>query len=118
MIGAWLPPTDRRPRARGDARSDRPPTRRRGSSTELAGADVIAAEDTRRLARLAAELGVDVKGRVTSYFEGNEAARTPGPGRAAGRRRPGGAGDRRRDAERLATPATGWSPRRSRRASR
>ena len=46
--------------------------------TELAEADVIAAEDTRRLARLARELGVDVKGRVTSYFEGNEAARTPG----------------------------------------
>ena len=46
--------------------------------TELADADVIAAEDTRRLARLAAELGVEVKGRVTSYFEGNEAARTPG----------------------------------------
>jgi 16S rRNA (cytidine1402-2'-O)-methyltransferase len=45
---------------------------------ELAGADLIAAEDTRRLSRLAAELGVDVKGRVTSYFEGNEAARTPG----------------------------------------
>jgi 16S rRNA (cytidine1402-2'-O)-methyltransferase len=44
---------------------------------ELARADVIAAEDTRRLARLAAELGVDVKGRVTSYFEGNESARTP-----------------------------------------
>ena len=47
-------------------------------ATELAGADVIAAEDTRRLARLATELGVDVKGRVTSYFDGNEAARTPG----------------------------------------
>jgi 16S rRNA (cytidine1402-2'-O)-methyltransferase len=46
--------------------------------TELAEADVIAAEDTRRLARLARELGVEVKGRVTSYFEGNEAARTPG----------------------------------------
>src|SRR4249919_1036273 len=45
---------------------------------ELAGADVIAAEDTRRLARLATDLGVDVKGRVTSYFDGNEAARTPG----------------------------------------
>jgi 16S rRNA (cytidine1402-2'-O)-methyltransferase len=45
---------------------------------ELASADLIAAEDTRRLARLAAELGVDVGGRVTSYFEGNEAARTPG----------------------------------------
>jgi 16S rRNA (cytidine1402-2'-O)-methyltransferase len=45
--------------------------------TELAEADVIAAEDTRRLARLAGELGVDVKGRVTSYFDGNETARTP-----------------------------------------
>lgn len=44
---------------------------------ELAGADLIAAEDTRRLARLARELGVDVKGRVTSYFEANESARTP-----------------------------------------
>jgi 16S rRNA (cytidine1402-2'-O)-methyltransferase len=47
-------------------------------AAELAGADVIAAEDTRRLARLATELGVDVRGRVTSYFDGNEAARTPG----------------------------------------
>src|SRR3954449_1427704 len=54
--------------------SDAPPR----LATELAGADVIAAEDTRRLARLATELGVDVKGRVTSYFDGNEAARTPG----------------------------------------
>ena len=45
---------------------------------ELAGADLIAAEDTRRLARLARDLGVEVKGRVTSYFEGNEASRTPG----------------------------------------
>jgi 16S rRNA (cytidine1402-2'-O)-methyltransferase len=45
---------------------------------ELAGADVIAAEDTRRLGRLAAQLGVEVSGRVTSYFDGNEAARTPG----------------------------------------
>jgi 16S rRNA (cytidine1402-2'-O)-methyltransferase len=45
---------------------------------ELAGADLIAAEDTRRLGRLAAELGVEVAGRVTSYFDGNEAARTPG----------------------------------------
>ena len=47
-------------------------------AAELAGADVIAAEDTRRLSRLATELGVDVKGRVISYFDGNEAARTPG----------------------------------------
>jgi len=44
---------------------------------ELAGADVVAAEDTRRLKRLVAELGVTLGGRVVSYFEGNEAARTP-----------------------------------------
>jgi 16S rRNA (cytidine1402-2'-O)-methyltransferase len=46
-------------------------------ATELAGADVVAAEDTRRLKRLAAQLGVEIPGRVVSYFEGNEAARTP-----------------------------------------
>ncbi len=44
---------------------------------ELARADVVAAEDTRRLRRLAADLGVAIGGRVTSYFEGNESARTP-----------------------------------------
>ena len=44
---------------------------------ELAAADVIAAEDTRRLKRLVSDLGVTVGGRVVSYFEGNEAARTP-----------------------------------------
>ena len=44
---------------------------------ELAAADVVAAEDTRRLRRLTTELGVTVPGRVVSYFEGNEASRTP-----------------------------------------
>ena len=44
---------------------------------ELANADVIAAEDTRRLKRLTSELGIEVRGRVSSYFEGNEQARTP-----------------------------------------
>ncbi len=44
---------------------------------ELAAADVVAAEDTRRLRRLAADLGIEVGGRVVSYFEGNESARTP-----------------------------------------
>jgi 16S rRNA (cytidine1402-2'-O)-methyltransferase len=44
---------------------------------ELEAADVVAAEDTRRLRRLASELGVTVRGRVVSYFDGNEAARTP-----------------------------------------
>jgi len=46
-------------------------------AAELTGADVIAAEDTRRLKRLCGELGVVLSGRVVSYFEGNEAARTP-----------------------------------------
>jgi len=46
-------------------------------ATELAGADVVAAEDTRRLRRLCTDLGVSVAGRVVSYFEGNESARTP-----------------------------------------
>ncbi len=44
---------------------------------ELGSADVIAAEDTRRLRRLTSELGVTISGRVVSYFDGNEAARTP-----------------------------------------
>ena len=43
----------------------------------LATADVVAAEDTRRLKRLAADLGVRIKARIVSYFEANEAARTP-----------------------------------------
>jgi 16S rRNA (cytidine1402-2'-O)-methyltransferase len=43
----------------------------------LATADVVAAEDTRRLRRLAADLGVQVGGRIVSYFEGNERERTP-----------------------------------------
>ncbi|MFF7386178.1 16S rRNA (cytidine(1402)-2'-O)-methyltransferase [Streptomyces griseoluteus] len=46
-------------------------------SKELAEADVIAAEDTRRLRRLTQALGVTPGGRVVSYFEGNESARTP-----------------------------------------
>ncbi|HLU71208.1 MAG TPA: 16S rRNA (cytidine(1402)-2'-O)-methyltransferase [Nonomuraea sp.] len=41
----------------------------------LAGADVVAAEDTRRLRRLAGELGVEISGRVVSYYDANEAAR-------------------------------------------
>jgi 16S rRNA (cytidine1402-2'-O)-methyltransferase len=43
----------------------------------LASADVVAAEDTRRLRRLASGLGVEIGGRVVSYFEGNEVERTP-----------------------------------------
>jgi 16S rRNA (cytidine1402-2'-O)-methyltransferase len=43
----------------------------------LATADIVAAEDTRRLVRLARDLGVEIGGRVVSYFEANEARRTP-----------------------------------------
>ena len=43
----------------------------------LAGADLVAAEDTRRLARLARDLDIELTGRVVSYFEGNEDRRTP-----------------------------------------
>jgi 16S rRNA (cytidine1402-2'-O)-methyltransferase len=42
----------------------------------LATADVVAAEDTRRLHRLCADLGIELTGRVVSYFEGNEGQRT------------------------------------------
>ena len=53
--------------------SDAPPR----LAAELGSADIVAAEDTRRLRRLAQALGAEPKGRVVSYFEGNEAARTP-----------------------------------------
>ena len=43
---------------------------------ELSNADVIAAEDTRRLRRLLERLGIQTSARVMSYFEGNEARRT------------------------------------------
>lgn len=42
----------------------------------LAGADLIAAEDTRKLRALCDRLHVHPTGRVVSYFEGNEAVRT------------------------------------------
>jgi 16S rRNA (cytidine1402-2'-O)-methyltransferase len=45
--------------------------------TELQHADVIAAEDTRRFAGLLDRLGIQTRARVVSYFEGNEAKRTP-----------------------------------------
>ncbi len=41
----------------------------------LATADVVAAEDTRRLRALVGRLGVEVRGRVVSYHEHNEAER-------------------------------------------
>jgi 16S rRNA (cytidine1402-2'-O)-methyltransferase len=44
----------------------------------LGAAPVVAAEDTRRLRRLASALGVRLTGRVVSYYDAVEAARTPG----------------------------------------
>ncbi len=44
-------------------------------AAELAAAPVIAAEDTRRLRRLAGRLGVELTGRLVSYYEGAEAGR-------------------------------------------
>ena len=39
-------------------------------------AEVIAAEDSRRFHRLAADLGVIFTARIISFFDGNESART------------------------------------------
>ena len=41
----------------------------------LAGADLIAAEDTRRLRDLVSRLEISTRARVVSYFDGNEASR-------------------------------------------
>lgn len=49
-----------------------------GLVAALESADVVAAEDTRRLRRLAADLGVTVGGEIISYYEAVEAARIPG----------------------------------------
>ena len=46
-------------------------------TTALETAAVIAAEDTRRLRRLCADLGVTTAGHVVSFFDGNESARVP-----------------------------------------
>lgn len=43
----------------------------------LGTADVVAAEDTRRVRTLAKALGVQIGGRVVSLFDANEAARVP-----------------------------------------
>jgi 16S rRNA (cytidine1402-2'-O)-methyltransferase len=42
----------------------------------LASADIVAAEDTRRLRRLTRDLDVSLTGRVVSYYDANEASRT------------------------------------------
>ena len=45
--------------------------------TALGSADVVAAEDTRRVRTLATALGVRIGGKVVSLFDQNEAARVP-----------------------------------------
>jgi 16S rRNA (cytidine1402-2'-O)-methyltransferase len=45
--------------------------------TSLGSAALIAAEDTRRLRRLCAEVGVVPQGKVVSFFDANEASRLP-----------------------------------------
>ncbi len=44
--------------------------------TAIASADIIAAEDSRRFHRLAADLEITFTARVISFFEGNEDERT------------------------------------------
>jgi 16S rRNA (cytidine1402-2'-O)-methyltransferase len=56
----------------GDARDASPRL-----AEALAGADVVAAEDTRRLRRLVAALGVELSGRVVSYYDAVERERHP-----------------------------------------
>ena len=45
--------------------------------TALGSADVVAAEDTRRVRTLASALGVRIAGKVVSFFDQNEAERVP-----------------------------------------
>src|SRR6185312_542357 len=45
--------------------------------TALGSADVVAAEDTRRVRTLAQALGVRITGKVVSLFDQNEATRVP-----------------------------------------
>ena len=59
----------------GIGRSDDAPPR---LAAALAEAPVIAAEDTRRVRRLAADIGVRIAGRVVLYYDAVESARTPG----------------------------------------
>jgi len=54
------------------APQDAPPRLRAALATSA----LVAAEDTRRLRRLAQDVDVVIAGRLLSYFEGNEAART------------------------------------------
>ena len=45
--------------------------------TDLEGADIVAAEDTRRTRRLADDLGITLRGRIVSYYDAVELRRLP-----------------------------------------
>ena len=100
---------ERSPRARRHADRGRRDASAR-LAAELAGADVIAAEDTRRTRRLAAALGVTLGGRVVSYYDADERARLPELLERARGGRTRRARHRRGDAERVRPRATGWWP--------
>lgn len=46
-------------------------------AASLAAADLVAAEDSRRLVKLCQRRGWPIPGRIVSYFDGNETERTP-----------------------------------------
>lgn len=83
---------DGEPPGQGRARGERPPGKlilaaapigrpddaSARLAAALASADVIAAEDTRRLRRLARDLGIELTGKVISYYDDVETARVPG----------------------------------------
>ena len=67
---------ERPPRAGGDPDRRTPGDAAPRLAEELASADIVAAEDTRRLRRLCADLGITPAGRVVSYLERNESSRS------------------------------------------
>ncbi len=58
-------------------------------------ADIVAAEDTRRVRGLAQSLGVQPAGRILSFFDQNEVRARAGPGRGDRGGRDGAGGERR-----------------------
>ena len=97
--------------------------RRRGrvpatGAPSLPSADVVAAEDTRRLRRLAADLGVEHRRARGLVLRGQREGAHAVAARRAARRSAGRARHRRRHAERVRSRATGSSPPPSRQGSR
>ena len=76
-MGAPPGQTDRVPLVLAGAPIGRPGDASPRLADALATAEVVAAEDTRRLHRLCADLGVQPTGKVVSCFEGNEERRVP-----------------------------------------